>query len=191
MLSLELKVKGLERFRKLTRNFPKATTRLGKEVRKRIADELVDELVTQTRAHKKVVTAHLINDIYSKVDRNRTVVYFGKPRSAYAVHVDLGSRNKRPPNPMKTRIGYSLYEWVLLRGLQPRPRRRTYPGTKKEYGRPFTPTRKQLAYMIARSLVKKRIKATHITRKAYRRTLRKIDRIISEEVERIARIYGL
>jgi len=191
MFSLHVSVKGLEKNRKLVRNFPKALIRLSVDTRREIAKTLVHELVTQTRAHKKVVTGHLINDIYYKMYKNKTTVYFGKPRSAYAVFVDLGSKNKKPPNPMKTRIGYSVYAWVLLRGLTARPRRRTYPGTKKQYGKPFTPTRKQLAYMIAWHLAREKTQATHITRKAYRKVQRKIDRIIKEEVDRVLSIYGL
>jgi len=191
MFSLQLNVKGLKESRKLVRNFPRAMVSLDTNVRKEIAKALIDELILQTRAHKKVATGHLINDIYYRTYKNKTTVYFGKPRSAYATYVDLGSKNKKPPNPLKTRIGYSLYAWVLLRGLVARPRRRTYTGTKIQYGKPYTPSRKQLAYMIAKHLAREKTQATHITRKAYRRVQRKIDRIIREEVDRVLSIYGL
>ena len=190
MLSLELKVKGLEHFRTLTRNFPKATIKLSKDTRNKIADTLIDELKVQTRAHNKVVTGHLLQDIYKKNYKDKTIVYFGKPRSAYAVYVDLGSKNKRPPNPMKKRIGYSIYQWVLLRNLVAKQRRRKYPGTNKEYGKPYQPSQQQLAYMIAWHVAREKTKATHITRKAFRKTRRKIDRMIDEEVEEVMKLYG-
>lgn len=191
MFSLELKVKGLERFRKLARNFPKAMIRLNSDTRNRIADILIDELKAQVRSHKKVVTGHLIDDIYKKTSKmNVTTVYFGRPRSAYAVYVDLGSKNKRPPNPMKVRIGYSIYHWVLYKSLTARQRRRINPKTNKPYGKPYIPSKQQLAYMIAWHVARERTKATHISRKAFRKTRRKIDRIIDEEVEKVLKIYG-
>lgn len=198
VFTLEIKTKGLKEFRTLTRNFPKMAVTLNKKVRKKVAETLVDELVKQTRQHKKVVTGHLINDIHSReISPNETRIYFGKPRSRYGTFVDSGSLNKSIPNPTKTTIGYSIHQWIRVRGIQARPRYRKYgKGSKKQgqtYGKPFVPTQRQLAYMIAKHLAneKGRIAPTHITRKAFSKTHRKITRLIDEEVDRILKIYGL
>lgn len=195
VFKLEIRTKGLKEFRTLTRNIPKMAVTLNKEVRKKAAETLVDELKKEVVRQKKVVTKHLFDDIYSRAYKDKTRVYFGKPRSRYGTFVDSGSINKKPPSAEKTTIGYSVYNWVLLKGLQARPSYRTYgKGSKKygqTYGKPFTPTKRQLAYIIAKHLSQEKTSATHITRKAFSKANRKIDRLVDEEVDRIMKIYGL
>jgi hypothetical protein len=196
VFTLEIKIKGLEGFRNLTRNIPKMNITLNKEVRKKVGQTLIDELRKEVVRQRKVVTKHLFDDIYSReVNPNETRVYFGKPRSRYAGFVDVGSLNKKPPSAEKTTIGYSVYRWVTLKGLKATPRYRTYgKNTRKygqTYGKPFTPTQRQLAYIIAKHLSQEKTEATHITRKAFSKADWKIKNIINEEVDRIMKIYGL
>jgi len=186
MFKFEIKTKGLDDFRPLVRNFPKMQVTLSKEVRKTMANIVVQELKKQVIQSGKVATWSLHDDIYSReISPNETRVYFGKPRSAYGTFVDMGAKNKRPPNPNIRKHGYSVKEWIQIKGIRPKA---NYP--KAKYPRKKPPTMRQLAYAIAGGLASRKRAATYITRKALSKADSKIRKEIDREVDRILDIYG-
>ena len=186
MFKIEIKTKGMDKFRKLERNFPKMKITLSKEVRKTVANIVVQELRKQVVQSGKVATWSLYDDIYSReINPNETRIYFGKPRSAYGTFVDAGAKNKRPPNPFRRAIGYSVKEWIQMKGIKPVA---MYHGAK--YKRRKPPTMEQLAYAIAGGLARNRRRATHITRKALSKADSKIRKEIDQEVSRVLDMYG-
>lgn len=197
VFTLDVKIKGLKEFRTLTRNFPKATIRLNKSVREKLANTLIEEMRKQLTEKNKVATGTLYEDIYSRSFskgqfEGQTKVYFGKPRSRYAVFVDGGFMNKRMPPVGGT---YGIYRWVQAKNLEIKPKYRKYgkksktPG--KIYGKPYIPTQEQTAYSIARSFINKRHTGAQIVRKAFSKTKAKMDRIIEEEVNKVLRASGI
>lgn len=186
MFHLEIKTKGLKEFRTLYRNFEKMNITLSKKVREKMANIVIQELRNELVKSKKIATKHLYEDIYSReVNPNETRVYFGKTRSAYGVFVDLGSKNISPPNPNSKKIGYSIKDWINMRGIKPIA---MYPGAK--YPRKKPPTMEQLAYAIAGGMAEKRRKTKYITRKALSKADSRIRKEIDREVSRVMDIYG-
>lgn len=200
VFTLDVRIKGLKEFGTLTRNFPRATIRLNKDIRKKLANTLIEEMRKEVARPKKyassIATGHLYKDIYSRdfskgPHAGETRVYFGKPRSDYAIFVDRGFANKKMPP-----VGgaYGIYRWVQAKGLEMRPRYRKYgknsrtPG--KIYGKPHIPTQEQTAYAIARWMKGRSHKGEQIVRKAFSKTKTKMDRIIDEEVDKVMKVYG-
>ena len=186
MFKIEVKTKGLKYLRPIIRNFPKMNVTLSKKVRKKMAEIVVQELRKQLVRSRKVASKHLYDDIYSReVGPNETRVYFGKPRSAYGSYVDLGSKNINPPNPNTKKMGYSIKEWIQMKGIKPQA---MYPGAR--YPRKTPPTMEQLAYAIAKGITKKRKRVKDITRKALSKADSRIRKEIDSEVKRVLDIYG-
>ena len=133
-----------------------------------VGDELVKELTKQLISHDKVATRNLVNSLDFDVIEQAEKLSLVLKADYYLTYVDEGRKKGNPP-PTK-----DIEKWIKVKGISFN-RVRASKGNKNKGIKNYKLSNEKAAFMVARSIGKKGIKATNVINTSINNVLSNLD----------------